>query len=257
MGREGPTGATGAWSRSATGTHYAWPQRPETKSALRSGARLALLAFVLLSLVPAAAWSHAGNPNFRSKVTAIRPALAGVQFEVRNYDDRLYAVNHSGRELRIDGYEGEPYIRILADGSVQVNKRSKSYYLNEDRYAKVEIPADASDTAPPRWELVDRTGRYEWHDHRIHYMSKDTPPQVKDEGKAAKIFDWKVPVELGPRHAAVVGTLSWEPSDSGAPKGAYFALAALVVASGLLFAGSRRIRRRGDGGEKKGGGGGW
>ena len=101
---------------------------------------------------------------------------------------------------------------------------------------------------------MDRTGRYEWHDHRIHYMSKTTPPQVKDKKKPAKIFDWKVPIEVGAQHATVTGTLRWEPSDSGAPTAAYFALGALVVASGLLFAGSRRVRNRRAGGNRVEGG---
>ena len=46
------------------------------------------------------------------------------------------------------------------------------------------MPADADEKATPRWEVVGSNGRYEWHDHRIHWMSKDTPPQVKDEDKA-------------------------------------------------------------------------
>ena len=74
-------------------------------------ARLALLAFAALLLIPAAAWSHAGNPNFRSEVKLIKPSVPGVQFEVHNYDDRLFAVNRSGKDLSVDGYEGEPYIR--------------------------------------------------------------------------------------------------------------------------------------------------
>ncbi len=210
------------------------------------------LAFACAGVAPAGA--HEGNPNFRSEVRTIEPPPKGIQFEVRNYDDRLSAVNRSQRTLLVEGYDGEPYIRMLADGTVQVNKRSPTFYLNEDRFAEVNPPPEADEKAPPRWETVDRSGRYEWHDHRIHYMSKDRPPQVKDEDKAAKIFDWKVPIVVGARPAVVEGTLRWEPSDSGVPSAAYFALAGLAVASGLLFFATRRVRARHP---RSGGGGAW
>ena len=75
-------------------------------------------------------------------------------------------------------------------------------------------------------------------------MSKEKPPQVKDEDKPAKISDWRVPIQVGNTKANLTGTLRWEPSDSSIPTGAYFALAAIALASGLLMVASRRIRGR-------------
>ena len=66
--------------------------------------------------------------------------MPGVEIEVLNYDDRLLLTNKSDETVLVRGYEREPYIRISGDGTVQVNKRSPSFYLNEDRFAQVEVP---------------------------------------------------------------------------------------------------------------------
>ena len=47
---------------------------------------------------------------------------------------------------------------------------------------------------------------------------------MKDEDKPAKIFDWKVPIQVGDQRARLTGTLSWEPSDSSVPTAAFIAL---------------------------------
>jgi hypothetical protein len=204
---------------------------------------LALALLVLAAHAPPAE-GHSGNPNFRSDLRAIEPAVRGLKVEVLNYDDRLLLVNRSGKTVEVRGYDGEPYIRVRANGLVEVNKRSPSHYLNEDRFASVEVPKEAAARATPRWEVVGKNGRYEWHDHRIHYMSKDTPPQVKDENKEAKVFDWRVPLVVGSQRARLVGTLRWEPDESGLPSVAVVAFGGLAVASLVLILVSRRIRRR-------------
>jgi hypothetical protein len=199
----------------------------------------------LSSLFPAAAaWGHSGNPNYRSEIRGLVPNVPGIDIEVLNYDDRLLLTNRSGKRVLVKGYDGEPYIRIQPDGLVEVNKRSPSFYLNEDRFAQVEVPAEAKKGATPQWDEISRTGRYEWHDHRIHWMSKTKPPQVKDENKQTKVSSWRVPLQVGDRDANLTGTLRWEPTDSSAPTAAYIALGAVAVASGLLVLASRRIRRR-------------
>jgi hypothetical protein len=198
----------------------------------------------VLLLVPAGAFAHAGNPSFRSEVKQVRPSIPGLSVEVQNYDDRLVLVNATGKTVLVRGYDGEPYVRILGDKTVEVNKRSPSYYLNEDRFAQVKVPAEANERAAPAWDVVGKSGRYEWHDHRIHWMSKDTPPQVEDKSKPARIFDWRVPLVVGAQRASVTGTLSWEPEDSGVPTAALIALGGLAAVSLLLFALSRRLRTR-------------
>ena len=210
-------------------------------------ARCAVLAMVAVAAVgiacPVSSWAHKGSPHYRSTVRSIDPPVAGLDVQVLNYDDRLLLVNKTGGPVEVRGYGDEPYIRIGSDGAVEVNRRSPSYYLNLERFGDAPIPRDARENAPPKWQLVDKTGRFEWHDHRILYMSKNLPNQVTDKGKRTKIFDWKIPVDARGRHVQVKGDLYWVPTTGGLPRAALIALAVLVVAA-ISFVEVVRRRRR-------------
>jgi hypothetical protein len=210
----------------------------------RRAVLVSLLAGVLAALAAGTAAAHGGNEKFRSEFSFIQPRVPGITVEVLNYDDRLLMINRTGKTVAITGYEREPYARLRADGTVEVNRRSPTHYLNEERYGGTPVPASADPKAPPQWQTVSRTGRFEWHDHRIHWMSKDTvPPQVKDEDKRTKVFDWRVPIRVGPQPAALTGTLFWQPATaSGVPTAAIVALVVLVVATLGLFLVTRRRR---------------
>jgi hypothetical protein len=183
------------------------------------------------------------NYNYRSYVSGVAPSVPGVSLQVLEFADRLILTNHSGQTVTVIGYQGEPYGRVLANGTVQLNTSSPAYYLNKNFYGDVNVPASASPTATPHWAVVDRTGRLEWHDHRIHWMSPALPPQVKDKAKRTKIFNWQVPIQVGARKATVEGQLFWVPAGvSKAPTGAIVGLVVLVVL-GLLFVLFVRRRR--------------
>jgi hypothetical protein len=211
--------------------------------------RLSLFAISLtavLAMLPSAVLAHGGNPNYRSEFAGVRPAAPGLQVQILNYDDRLLLINRTGKTVVMKGYEGEPYARLLADGTVEVNRHSPSFYLNNERYGGTPVPKSASPKAAPDWSIVDKTGRFETHDHRIHWMSKEAkPPQVKDEGKRTKVFDWRVPVVVGAQQATLTGSLYWVPqSGGGIPTVAIVALVALILLSLGLFVASRRVRAR-------------
>jgi len=184
-------------------------------------------------------------------VRDLTPREPGVQAQVLNYDDRLLLINRSGKTVVVRGYGGEPYIRVLGNGAVEVNKNSPSFYLNEDRYANVDVPSNARPNAPATWSVVDETGRYEWHDHRIHYMAKGVPPQVKDRNKRTWIFNWQVPIDVGANRATLRGDLFWQPQTGGLPRGAMLAFAAIVFGSVFFVEVVRRRRRRRDGARTK------
>jgi hypothetical protein len=197
--------------------------------------------------------SESGNPiddqgssyHYRSDITQVVPNVPGVSLQVLEFADRLLLTNRSGQTVTVYGYQGEPYARVLADGTVQLNTRSPAYYLNQNFYGNVNVPPSASPSASPQWTVVDRTGQLEWHDHRIHWMSPVLPPQVKDKSKLTKIFDWRVPIQVGARKGAVDGQLFWTPeSGTKAPTAAIVALVAIVVL-GLLFVLVVRRRRSG------------
>ncbi len=214
------------------------------------GAVAAALA-ALFAAAPAAL-AHEGNPNFRSEVRAIAPGVPGLDAHVLNFDDRIEFVYDGDRDVVVDGYRDEPYLRFRAGGLVQVNRRSPAGYLNEDRFAQAAVPARADHRATPVWQTVARNGRYDWHDHRIHWMGKGSlPPQVKDESKPVEVFDWSIPLEVGERQATVRGRLRWLGSDAGGfPVAAAISLGAVLVAGGLLVVVVRR-RRAGPGAVKE------
>lgn len=171
----------------------------------------AVMVSALLVAAPAAL-AHQGNPHFRSTVKSVTPAMPGVRVSVLNYD-RLLLENFSGRTVVVDDYKGKPYARILGDRTVQVNTNSEAYYLNDDRYGDLAVPKGLG--SRPNWKTESRTGRFDWHDHRIHRMSTSTPPQVKDVDKRTHIFDWKVPITVAGRAGAIAGSLTLVPIGGG------------------------------------------
>jgi hypothetical protein len=187
-------------------------------------------AAVALLVGAPVALAHQGSPNFLSQVNRITPATDGVQVTVVNRDDRLLLQNTSGSEVVVEGYSGEPYARIEADGTVSLNTDSEAYYLNSERDGKVDVPAGADSKGEPRWKELTRSGRFEWHDHRMHWMAQADPEVVKDKNVRTKVFDWKVPVEVNGHPGAITGTLFWTPAPSSSlPVGAILAFAAVVV----------------------------
>jgi hypothetical protein len=184
------------------------------------------------------------SPNYRSLITSVSPVVPGLSLQVLQFSDRLQLRNHSGRTVTIEGYEGEPYARVRANGAVEVNRSSPAYYLNQSFYGNITVPPSASRTAAPRWTLVDRTGQLEWHDHRIHWMSPTLPPQVKDKGRRTLIFNWRVPILVGASRGAIAGRLFWTPESSSVPVGAIVGGAAIVVLGLGLVLFTRRRRAR-------------
>jgi hypothetical protein len=194
-----------------------------------------------LLLCAPAALAHQGNPNYRSVVTKVTPAVKGVDVSVLNFDDRLLMHNTSGQDVTILDYQNKPYAQLLADGTVRVNTNSEAYYLNEDRLGETAVPKDLG--SEPSWKQLSRSSRFEWHDHRAHWMGKSDPPQLKDKSERTKIDDWTVPVEIGGQAGSIAGTLTWVPLDEGGlPVGAIFAFAALVIVLSLVVFFVRRRR---------------
>ncbi len=200
----------------------------------------------LLACLPTAALGHVGNPDFESRLHGLGRPVDGLRVEVLDYDDSLQLVNRSAETVVVYGYEGEPYARVLADGTVEVNANSPAFYLNEDRFAAVEPPARADPEAPPAWKQVGDDGVFAWHDHRIHWMAETTPPQVKDEGERTEVFDYRVPIAVGGERDAITGTLYWVGSGGGPKLPLLIAAAAIVLVGGATVLVLRRRRSPGE-----------
>lgn len=243
----------------------------------------ALAAALLAATVVAPAAAHEGNPKYRSEVRAVTPAVDGVTVRVLDHDDSLELTNRSRQTVVVYGYEDEPYIRILADKTVQVNDHSATVKANgeeedadheheeaatgytlvsydyahggkehsgEDHRPASETDDDhGTDATDVHWVTLDETGRFSWHDDRIKWRKTPVPPQVSDQSKETKVLDWRVPIRVGTQAGAIDGTLFWigEPGSSGGfPVGAAVSLAVLALLAAAAVALVRR-RRAGDG----------
>jgi hypothetical protein len=200
------------------------------------------------------AFAHAGNPNYESLVRGVTPQMPGFTVDVLNGDDRLEVQNSGRRTVTIYGYNRnpkDPYIRMSPGGKVEVNVRSPAYYLNQDRFLGAKVPASADPKAPPQWKVVERSGRYEFHDHRMHWMSTSVPQQVKDKSKRTKIVDWNVPLSAQGAPGEINGELFWRGSGPGAPVGAFIAFGVIVLLgiASVVVVRRRRAASTGAGGD--------
>jgi hypothetical protein len=202
-----------------------------------------------LALAPAPALAHGGNPNFRSEINSIQPPLpSGVSIEVLDYDSYFQVKDLRGHEVVIDGYNGEPYVRIERDGTVQVNEKSPATYLDDSRFpTDVTVPKTADPKDPPEWKTVDDSGTFIWHDHRMHWMvANQLPPQVKDKGEKTKIFTYEIPMTVDGTKTTMHGTLWWVGSTSTSKVPFVIAAIVILLSGGALVLWLRRRNRDDD-----------
>lgn len=139
-------------------------------------ATVVVLAVAVLGVAAPAGADPAGPTDFQNEILRVEPAPEGVEFSIVGGDAFLRAEVEPGVELVVMGYFGEPYLRVLPDGTVEENAVSPSVVLNEDRYGTV-LEYDRDDAQlPPEWRVVGTDGTWAWHDHRIHWMTKAPPP---------------------------------------------------------------------------------
>lgn len=226
------------------------------------GAALAALLLSLTAAAPAAA--HEGDPHYRSEVRTIAPSLDGLSVRVLDHDDALEVTNRSGKTVVIGGYNGEPYARVLADGTVQVDEHSATYatieateaaeaaeeaghdhadHAHDDATTSQSATGGTSTSQAPDWVTLDKTGRYAWHDARIKWRKTPVAPQVTDRSKETKVFDWQVPLHVGTQAGTIQGTLFWV-GDGSSSGGFPVAAAVSLVVLGLLAGGGVALVRR-------------
>jgi hypothetical protein len=181
--------------------------------------------FLLVPASPARA-DPAGPTDYRSEVVAVVPEVPGVRAEAIGGDAFIVLEVEAGVTVEVIGYRGEPYLRFLPDGTVERNARSPSTYLNEDRYAEVDVPPGVAPEAEPLWEPVAADGSYAWHDHRTHWMNEARPP---GRNPGDQILEGVVPLIVDGTEVDVTVISVWEPPPSALP-------VVLGAAAGMLAA---------------------
>ena len=180
------------------------------------------LGAVVLLAAPAAA-DPARPTNVSSQVTAITPPTPAVSAEIVGGHAFLRIHVRPGTTVVVQGYEGEPYLRIAADGTVAESTRSTATYLNRTLSGHVDIPPTVDKNAPPEWHTVATGGSYAWHDHRVHWMASGTPPQA---------VDWHVPLQVDGSPVSIDGRYEGVGAPSAVP---WWLLAAVGGGLVLLF----------------------
>jgi hypothetical protein len=174
------------------------------------------LAVLMATAGPASAHSVAGvgGTNYRTTVHGVSPRVDGLVVRSIETGSRLELVNKTGQTVVVLGYEKEPYLRIDRRGVFE-NVRSPATYLNANRRGDTPIPGTASKDAPPQWKQISSGNTARWHDHRIHWMGNQDPPEVRRDRSRSHVVnpEWVVALEVGdqPTAVRVTGELVWVP----------------------------------------------
>jgi hypothetical protein len=179
-----------------------------------------LLAATLLAamvLAPAtAASAHGGNggatSDYRIEVTGFEGDSAGIEVRPVELGNRMELVRTSAHEVQILGYEGEPYLRLDADGVFE-NVNSPAHFINLDRFARQQPPASARADAEPDWVKLSDGASVRWHDHRTHWMDPTPRQDVRDDpGVERVIFPAnRVDLVVDGRPVTAIVRVTWLP----------------------------------------------
>lgn len=213
------------------------PGRPDRIARRCWRAALAALAAFLALPAGIAAADAAGPTDYQTRIVAIDPAAPQLHASIVGGDSFLLLRVDRGSEVEVLGYRSEPYIRFLADGTVEENRASASWFVSRTRLGAA-LPEDFDETAEPDWHVVATSGEYAWHDHRTHWMADGRPPG-KRPGDVVLRQDIALVVDGAPVTITVESV--WMPAPSVLP---VWLGGALGLAIGLLAAAGGRVRWR-------------
>ncbi|MGH3766157.1 MAG: hypothetical protein ACRDTX_13575 [Pseudonocardiaceae bacterium] len=186
-------------------------------------AGLTAVLTVLLALanpVPAAAHvvGTGGSPtNYRTTVTAIRPALPAVAAAVGIGGQFVRITNQGAATIVILGYRGEPFLR-LSGNQVEVNQLSST----AAQTGLIPVaPAPGSPAAQPRWVRSSDGDSAAWTDARV------APPQQTQRESES----WTLPLLVDGQQVTVSGTRDRIPSPSPWPWVVTLVLLTVAVAA--------------------------
>lgn len=172
---------------------------------------IAALAFVLAAAPPAGAHGTQEPTNYVTEITGVDGDPAGATLRILALGERVELRRTTAAEVVVIGYDGDDYLRFDEQG-VWENRNSRATYLNEDRYAQVEVPATAGPNAEPDWVLVTGSDTFAWHDHRAHWMSYEPPPAVQGSRDVRQVvYEDAVRIRVDGREVVFHTRVTWVP----------------------------------------------
>ncbi len=198
---------------------------------------LLVLGWLLLQAQPASAHtvSGVGATNWHTTLIGVSPPVPGLHVRVVNTGSDL-EVSNTGPEVVILGYDGEPYLRVGPAGVFE-NTQSPATYLNCRRQG-CPVPPGLNPSGPPQWRRISDGHVAVYHDHRIHWMGGQPPPDVlRAPGQVHQRPVWTVSMQQGPTAISVTGHLTWIPGRSPVP----WLLLALALAVAAVAAALSRF----------------
>ena len=204
----------------------------------RLAGRITVVVAGLVVAWPTVAHADAAGPtDWRSEIVSVSPASDAITVSIEGGDAFVRVAVQEGHEVVVEGYDGEPYLRIDATGEVFENRNSYATYYNANRDGSAAIPPGVDATAEPAWRKIGDGGAWAWHDHRAHLMG-DAPPPGVDPGDSLTPQVVSLIVDGVETEVTVRTTLVERPSWSIAVAGA--ALGLVAGAGLLMLRGARR-----------------
>lgn len=216
--------------------------------AVRRALKAGVAALMLTGLVVApAAAGDSSSPDaayYRSTVSAIQPAVPGLEVSVGAKDGLVMLVNHTGKTVTVVGYGNEDYLRISPSG-VEENTNSLTSAINASQSLD-KLPASSAaglTQQPAHWVSRSDQPTASWRDYRVLWTNKQRPPIVADDPHHPhEVFAWAVQLRIGSQPVLVLGDVRW----IGTPWLSTLQLVLLGVAViALLVALQVLIKRRG------------
>ncbi len=176
---------------------------------------LAALIFAPAQPVSAHGGNGGASSDYRIEVTGYDGDSTGIEVRPVELGNRMELVRTTAKEVQILGYDGEPYLRLDADGVFE-NLNSPAHYINLDRFARTTIPATATATAQPNWVKLSDGNSVRWHDHRTHWMDPTPRQDVRDNPNVERVIFPANRVELlvDGKAAAAIVRVTWLPPPS-------------------------------------------
>ena len=157
--------------------------------------------------------------------------MVGITLEALDLGTRLELTNDTPHDVIVQGYEGEPYLRVGPRGVFE-NTRSPATYFNRSVNPSGPAPKSANSKAPPVWKKIGGGTTARWHDHHAHYMGTADPPVVQRDRNHRHVIDtFEIGMRTDGRELRATGHIVWVPPPSPWPWViAAVALAAIVLA---------------------------